>query len=64
MSKQDLQKEQKVVLVFSGGADTTYCVKIFYRRKRIKYTCNCKHRRLLAEEELKKIEAHALSRLG
>lgn len=33
MSKQELQKGAKVVLGFSGGLDTTYCVKYFTEEK-------------------------------
>lgn len=59
MSKQDLQKGAKVVLGFSGGLDTTYCVKYFTEEKGYEVHSVIVNTGGFSEEELKKIEAHA-----
>lgn len=59
MSKQDLPKGAKVVLGFSGGLDTTYCVKYFTEEKGYEVHSVIVNTGGFNEEELKKIEAHA-----
>jgi argininosuccinate synthase len=59
MSKQDLPKGAKVVLGFSGGLDTTYCVKYFTEEKGYEVHSVIVNTGGFSEEELKKIEAHA-----
>lgn len=59
MSKQDLSKGAKVVLGFSGGLDTTYCVKYFTEEKGYEVHSVIVNTGGFSEEELKKIEAHA-----
>ncbi len=59
MSKQDLPKGAKVVLGFSGGLDTTYCVKYFTEEKGYEVHSVIVNTGGFNDEELKKIEAHA-----
>jgi argininosuccinate synthase len=50
---------KKVVLGFSGGLDTTYCVKYFTEEKGYEVHSVIVNTGGFSEEELKKIEAHA-----
>ncbi|MFN8253572.1 MAG: argininosuccinate synthase [Ferruginibacter sp.] len=59
MSKQELPKGAKVVLGFSGGLDTTYCVKYFTEEKGYEVHSVIVNTGGFNDEELKKIEAHA-----
>ena len=59
MSKETLAKGAKVVLGFSGGLDTTYCVKYFTDEKGYEVHSVIVNTGGFNEEELKKIEAHA-----
>ena len=54
-----LQKGAKVVLGFSGGLDTTYCVKYFTEEKGYEVHAVIVNTGGFNEDELKKIEAHA-----
>ena len=54
-----LQKGAKVVLGFSGGLDTTYCVKYFTEEKGYEVHAVIVNTGGFSEDELKKIEAHA-----
>src|SRR5215210_1505100 len=51
--------QKKVVLGFSGGLDTTYCVKYFTEEKGYEVHSVIVNTGGFDEEELKKIEAHA-----
>ncbi|MBP6432606.1 MAG: argininosuccinate synthase [Ferruginibacter sp.] len=59
MSQQHLPKGAKVVLGFSGGLDTTYCVKYFTEEKAYEVHSVIVNTGGFSEDELKKIEAHA-----
>ncbi len=50
---------KKVVLGFSGGLDTSYCVKYFTLEKGYEVHSIIVNTGGFSEEELKKIEAHA-----
>lgn len=52
-------KSQKVVLGFSGGLDTTFCVKYLYEDLGYEVHSIIVNTGGFSEEELKKIEAHA-----
>ena len=50
---------EKVVLGFSGGLDTTYCVKYLTEDKALEVHSVVVNTGGFSDEELKKIEAHA-----
>jgi argininosuccinate synthase len=56
---EKIKKMEKVVLGFSGGLDTTYCVKYLTEDKGLEVHSVVVNTGGFSQEELKKIEAHA-----
>ena len=59
LQNSPLQAGSKVVLGFSGGLDTTYCVKYLSEEKGYEVHSIIVNTGGFTDDELKKIEAHA-----